>query len=147
MFLLCFVLFLGMTGVLLLFVFSFMYVFASHYFRRISFRGFWITHYLYVVVYLLVSTLLTIKPQMCSAVSFNDGWMLSRWKPELLMVWCWFCFHSTDSYSWELCPAPGTPFLHLSNPSCTALPAGQTHQLEQKKGGDTSAQSWAAAFR
>uniref|UniRef100_A0A4W6D008 NAD(P)H oxidase (H2O2-forming) n=1 Tax=Lates calcarifer TaxID=8187 RepID=A0A4W6D008_LATCA len=43
----------GMTGVLLLFVFSFMYVFASHYFRRISFRAFWITHYLYVVVYTL----------------------------------------------------------------------------------------------
>ncbi|XP_062245894.1 dual oxidase 1 [Platichthys flesus] len=43
----------GMTGVLLLFAFSFMYVFASHYFRRISFRGFWITHYLYVVVYVL----------------------------------------------------------------------------------------------
>ncbi|KAG8012730.1 Dual oxidase 1 [Nibea albiflora] len=43
----------GMTGVLLLFTFSFMYVFASHYFRRISFRGFWITHYLYVVVYIL----------------------------------------------------------------------------------------------
>ncbi|KAI3371209.1 hypothetical protein L3Q82_023837 [Scortum barcoo] len=43
----------GMTGVLLLFTFAFMYVFASHYFRRISFRGFWITHYLYVVVYTL----------------------------------------------------------------------------------------------
>ncbi|XP_075998434.1 dual oxidase 1 [Genypterus blacodes] len=43
----------GMTGVLLLFVFAFMYVFASHYFRHISFRGFWITHYLYVVVYIL----------------------------------------------------------------------------------------------
>uniref|UniRef100_UPI0037E74494 dual oxidase 1 n=1 Tax=Semicossyphus pulcher TaxID=241346 RepID=UPI0037E74494 len=43
----------GMTGVLLLFTFSFMYVFASRYFRRISFRGFWITHYLYVVVYIL----------------------------------------------------------------------------------------------
>lgn len=43
----------GMTGVLLLFVFAFMYVFASHYFRRISFRAFWVTHYLYVVVYLL----------------------------------------------------------------------------------------------
>uniref|UniRef100_A0A671VYG6 NAD(P)H oxidase (H2O2-forming) n=1 Tax=Sparus aurata TaxID=8175 RepID=A0A671VYG6_SPAAU len=43
----------GMTGVLLLFVFAFMYVFASHYFRHISFRGFWITHYLYIVVYTL----------------------------------------------------------------------------------------------
>ncbi|XP_029009702.1 dual oxidase 1 [Betta splendens] len=43
----------GMTGILLLFVFSFMYVFASHYFRRISFRGFWVTHYLYVIVYTL----------------------------------------------------------------------------------------------
>ncbi|KAM9351638.1 dual oxidase 2 [Symphorus nematophorus] len=43
----------GMTGVLLLFTFAFMYVFASHYFRRISFRAFWITHYLYVIVYTL----------------------------------------------------------------------------------------------
>ncbi|XP_042352652.1 dual oxidase 1 [Plectropomus leopardus] len=43
----------GMTGILLLFTFAFMYVFASHYFRRISFRAFWITHYLYVVVYTL----------------------------------------------------------------------------------------------
>ncbi|KAF1386846.1 hypothetical protein PFLUV_G00099100 [Perca fluviatilis] len=43
----------GMTGVLLLFTFAFMYVFASHYFRRISFQGFWITHYLYIVVYIL----------------------------------------------------------------------------------------------
>ncbi|XP_038562804.1 dual oxidase 1 isoform X2 [Micropterus salmoides] len=43
----------GITGILLLFVFAFMYVFATHYFRRISFRGFWITHYLYVVVYIL----------------------------------------------------------------------------------------------
>ncbi|KAK7891033.1 hypothetical protein WMY93_022996 [Mugilogobius chulae] len=43
----------GITGILLLFVFSIMYVFASHYFRRISFRGFWITHYLYVIVYIL----------------------------------------------------------------------------------------------
>lgn len=43
----------GMTGVLLLFAFAFMYVFASHYFRRISFRAFWITHYLYVAVYIL----------------------------------------------------------------------------------------------
>ncbi|XP_034541530.1 dual oxidase 1 [Notolabrus celidotus] len=43
----------GVTGVLLLFAFAFMYVFASHYFRRISFRGFWITHYLYIAVYIL----------------------------------------------------------------------------------------------
>ncbi|KAM7414776.1 hypothetical protein PAMA_019544 [Pampus argenteus] len=43
----------GMTGILLLLTFAFMYVFASHYFRRISFRGFWITHYLYVAVYIL----------------------------------------------------------------------------------------------
>uniref|UniRef100_A0A673ZAW2 NAD(P)H oxidase (H2O2-forming) n=1 Tax=Salmo trutta TaxID=8032 RepID=A0A673ZAW2_SALTR len=44
----------GLTGILLLFIFAFMYVFATHYFRRISFRGFWLTHYLYVVVYILV---------------------------------------------------------------------------------------------
>ncbi|KAM9377184.1 dual oxidase 1 [Pholidichthys leucotaenia] len=43
----------GITGVLLLLAFAFMYVFASHYFRRISFRGFWITHCLYIVVYIL----------------------------------------------------------------------------------------------
>ncbi|XP_041652010.1 dual oxidase 1 [Cheilinus undulatus] len=43
----------GLTGILLLFTFAFMYVFASHYFRRISFRGFWITHYLYIIVYIL----------------------------------------------------------------------------------------------
>uniref|UniRef100_A0A8C7LWS1 NAD(P)H oxidase (H2O2-forming) n=1 Tax=Oncorhynchus mykiss TaxID=8022 RepID=A0A8C7LWS1_ONCMY len=43
----------GMTGILLLFIFAFMYVFASHYFRRISFQGFWLTHYLYVVIYIL----------------------------------------------------------------------------------------------
>ncbi|KAJ8252397.1 hypothetical protein COCON_G00217090 [Conger conger] len=43
----------GMTGVLLLIVLAVMYVFASRYFRRISFRGFWITHYLYVIVFTL----------------------------------------------------------------------------------------------
>ncbi|KAI1904336.1 hypothetical protein AGOR_G00004610 [Albula goreensis] len=43
----------GMTGILLLIVFALIYVFASRYFRRISFRGFWITHYLYVLVYTL----------------------------------------------------------------------------------------------
>lgn len=44
----------GMTGIILLLVLAFMYVFASHYFRRISFRGFWITHYFYVLIYILV---------------------------------------------------------------------------------------------
>ncbi|XP_066491545.1 dual oxidase 2 [Tiliqua scincoides] len=44
----------GMTGVLLLVVLAIMYVFATHYFRRISFQGFWITHHLYVVLYILV---------------------------------------------------------------------------------------------
>ncbi|TWW76018.1 Dual oxidase 1 [Takifugu flavidus] len=43
----------GLTGILLLFTLAFMYVFASRYFRRISFRGFWFTHCLYVVVYAL----------------------------------------------------------------------------------------------
>ncbi|KAM9496643.1 dual oxidase 1 [Clarias gariepinus] len=43
----------GMTGIILLFILAFMYVFASHYFRRISFRGFWITHYFYVLIYIL----------------------------------------------------------------------------------------------
>ncbi|CAI5793052.1 dual oxidase 2 [Podarcis lilfordi] len=44
----------GMTGVLLLVVLAIMYVFATHYFRRISFQGFWITHHLYVLLYILV---------------------------------------------------------------------------------------------
>ncbi|XP_069480814.1 dual oxidase 2-like isoform X2 [Ambystoma mexicanum] len=43
----------GMTGVLLLVVLAVMYVFASRHFRRISFRGFWLTHHLYVVLYVL----------------------------------------------------------------------------------------------
>ncbi|XP_055459664.1 dual oxidase 2 isoform X2 [Psammomys obesus] len=44
----------GMTGVLLLLVLAIMYVFASHHFRRRSFRGFWLTHHLYVVLYALL---------------------------------------------------------------------------------------------
>ncbi|KAJ8247813.1 hypothetical protein GJAV_G00250810 [Gymnothorax javanicus] len=43
----------GLTGILLLLVLAFIYVFASRHFRRVSFRGFWVTHYLYVVLYLL----------------------------------------------------------------------------------------------
>ncbi|XP_051776570.1 dual oxidase 1 [Erpetoichthys calabaricus] len=43
----------GLTGVLLLLLLAIMYVFSSHYFRRISFRGFWITHHLYVLMYIL----------------------------------------------------------------------------------------------
>lgn len=44
----------GMTGVLLLVVLAIMYVFASHHFRRRSFRGFWLTHHLYILLYVLV---------------------------------------------------------------------------------------------
>ncbi|XP_030621162.1 dual oxidase 1 [Chanos chanos] len=43
----------GITGVLLLLILAFMYVFAAHHFRRVSFQGFWITHYFYVMVYIL----------------------------------------------------------------------------------------------
>lgn len=43
-----------MTGVLLLLILAIMYVFASHHFRRRSFRGFWLTHHLYVLLYILV---------------------------------------------------------------------------------------------
>ncbi|XP_066525511.1 dual oxidase 1 [Hoplias malabaricus] len=43
----------GLTGIILLLILAFLYVFATHYFRRISFRAFWITHYLYVLVYTL----------------------------------------------------------------------------------------------
>uniref|UniRef100_A0A669PIF0 NAD(P)H oxidase (H2O2-forming) n=1 Tax=Phasianus colchicus TaxID=9054 RepID=A0A669PIF0_PHACC len=44
----------GMTGVLLLIILAVMYVFATHHFRRVSFQAFWITHHLYVLLYVLV---------------------------------------------------------------------------------------------
>ncbi|PNI75106.1 DUOX2 isoform 2 [Pan troglodytes] len=44
----------SMTGVLLLLVLAIMYVFASHHFRRRSFRGFWLTHHLYILLYALL---------------------------------------------------------------------------------------------
>ncbi|KAF2980440.1 hypothetical protein EK904_011244 [Melospiza melodia maxima] len=44
----------GMTGVLLLVVLAVMYVFATRHFRRVSFQGFWITHHLYMLLYILV---------------------------------------------------------------------------------------------
>lgn len=47
----------GMTGVLLLVILAVMYVFATHHFRRVSFQGFWITHHLYVLLYVLVKHL------------------------------------------------------------------------------------------
>ncbi|XP_077737076.1 dual oxidase 1 isoform X2 [Canis aureus] len=44
----------GLTGVMLLLVLAIMYVFASHHFRRHSFRGFWLTHHLYILLYVLL---------------------------------------------------------------------------------------------
>ncbi|XP_008581316.1 PREDICTED: dual oxidase 2 [Galeopterus variegatus] len=44
----------GMSGVLLLLVLAIMYVFASNHFRRRSFRGFWLTHHLYILLYALL---------------------------------------------------------------------------------------------
>ncbi|XP_070437524.1 dual oxidase 1 isoform X2 [Equus przewalskii] len=44
----------GLTGVVLLLVLAVMYVFASHHFRRHSFRGFWLTHHLYILLYILL---------------------------------------------------------------------------------------------
>ncbi|XP_053317810.1 dual oxidase 1-like [Spea bombifrons] len=43
----------GFTGVILLAVLALMYVFSSRHFRRISFRGFWLTHHLYILLYIL----------------------------------------------------------------------------------------------
>ncbi|XP_037358296.1 dual oxidase 2 [Talpa occidentalis] len=43
----------GLTGVFLLLVLAIMYVFASQYFRHRSFRGFWLTHHLYILLYIL----------------------------------------------------------------------------------------------
>ena len=42
---------------MLLLILAIMYVFASHHFRRCSFRGFWLTHHLYILLYMLVRTL------------------------------------------------------------------------------------------
>ena len=39
----------------MLLVLAIMYVFASHHFRRCSFRGFWLTHHLCILLYVLVS--------------------------------------------------------------------------------------------
>nr|XP_054954358.1 dual oxidase 1 isoform X3 [Pan paniscus] len=47
----------GLTGVVLLLILAIMYVFASHHFRRRSFRGFWLTHHLYILLYVLSLTL------------------------------------------------------------------------------------------
>uniref|UniRef100_A0A8C5P907 NAD(P)H oxidase (H2O2-forming) n=1 Tax=Leptobrachium leishanense TaxID=445787 RepID=A0A8C5P907_9ANUR len=44
----------GITGVFLLAILALMYVFSSAHFRRISFRGFWLTHHLYVLLYILI---------------------------------------------------------------------------------------------
>ncbi|KAF6130943.1 hypothetical protein HJG60_007881 [Phyllostomus discolor] len=44
----------GLTGVIMLLVLAIMYVFASHHFRRCSFRGFWLTHHLYILLYVLL---------------------------------------------------------------------------------------------
>ncbi|KAK1339018.1 hypothetical protein QTO34_019687 [Cnephaeus nilssonii] len=41
-------------GVIMLLVLAIMYVFASHHFRRRSFRGFWLTHHLYILLYILL---------------------------------------------------------------------------------------------
>ena len=46
--------FAGLTGVLLLLVLAIMYVFASHHFQHHSFRGFWLTHHLYILLCVLV---------------------------------------------------------------------------------------------
>lgn len=131
--------FTGTTGVLLLLVFSFMYVFASHYFRRISFRGFWITHYLYVVVYILVGNSTTPLPAPPHTHTCGTKCVWWQW-------WCSrLCLSDGDSR--QLRPPPGASLPHLSDPSCSALPAGQTDQPEQEEGGDSSDQSWAAALR
>ncbi|TKC33554.1 hypothetical protein EI555_021218 [Monodon monoceros] len=48
------VLMLGFTGVMLLLVLAVMYVFASHHFQRRGFQGFWLTHHLYILLYVLL---------------------------------------------------------------------------------------------
>lgn len=50
-------------------------------------------------------------------------------------------FHPTDGHSRQLRPLPRALFLHFPHPACAALPAGQTHQLEQEEGGDSCGQS------
>ena len=117
---------LGLTGVLLLFTLAVMYVFASRYFRRVSFRAFWLTHCLYAVVYALVST-----PSAGSTARTRG--LNAR-------------FRSPDGGSRQFQPHPRTPLLHLSDPACAALPAGQADQPEQEEAGDTRGPGRAAAF-
>ena len=45
----------GFTGVLLTIVVMIMYIFAQQYARKATFRGFWLTHHLYIVLYLLMA--------------------------------------------------------------------------------------------
>lgn len=121
---------LGLTGILLLFTLAVMYVFASRYFRRISFRGFWLTHCLYVVVYALVSA----SSRHASGLNAHTLWLKSR-------------IRSTDGRSWQLRPDPRTSLLHLSDTAGAALPVGQADQPEQEEAGDTGGPSGAPAFR
>uniref|UniRef100_A0A4W3IEX4 NAD(P)H oxidase (H2O2-forming) n=1 Tax=Callorhinchus milii TaxID=7868 RepID=A0A4W3IEX4_CALMI len=44
----------GMTGVLLLFIFAILHVFAMHHFRSVSFWAFWVSHHLYIAIYILI---------------------------------------------------------------------------------------------
>ncbi|GCB63066.1 hypothetical protein scyTo_0011565 [Scyliorhinus torazame] len=44
----------GMTGVLLILVLSILHIFSLHYFRRISFKAFWMSHHLYLATYILL---------------------------------------------------------------------------------------------
>ena len=44
----------GFTGVLATLVVFVMYVFAQQYARRATFRGFWLTHHLYIILYILM---------------------------------------------------------------------------------------------
>lgn len=56
----------------MLLVLAIMYVFASHHFRRCSFRGFWLTHHLYILLYILVRAF----------DSEPDQWGLGKMFPE-----------------------------------------------------------------
>ncbi|XP_069078431.1 dual oxidase 1-like isoform X1 [Pleurodeles waltl] len=87
----------GLTGIFLLVILAFMYVFASHHFRRISFRGFWITHHFYVLLYMLImvhgSFALLQKPQFYvyfaipALIYVGDNLIsLSRKKKEISVI-------------------------------------------------------------
>ncbi|KFO80860.1 Dual oxidase 2 [Cuculus canorus] len=114
----------GVTGVLLLVILAVMYVFATHHFRRVSFQGFWITHHLYVLLYVLIiihgSYALIQQPRFyiyfiipALIYSTDKLFSLSRKKVEISVVKA------------ELLPSGGVTHLQFQRPQDFDYKSGQ----------------------